>query len=80
MVLLVVCVLFSVFFFCVGNVVFLPSMKSSRVCARFCIKPRQFLVLDAANVVVVVVVGTVDVLAFAFVRHSLLIACDWISA
>lgn len=43
----------------------LPSMKSSSVWARFCIRPRQFLVLDvAANVVVVVMVGTVVVLAF----------------
>lgn len=42
----------------------LPSMKSSSVCARFCIKPRQFFVFDvAANVVVVVVVGIVAVLA-----------------
>lgn len=50
---------------------FLPSIKSSSVWARFCMRPRQFLVRDvAANVVVVVVVGTVVVLAFALVRYS----------
>lgn len=42
----------------------LPSIKSSSVCARFCIRPRQFFVFDvAARVVDAVVVGIVVVRA-----------------
>lgn len=44
----------------------LPSMKSSSVCARFCIRPRQFFVFDvAANVVAVVDVVVLVVVGIA---------------
>lgn len=51
----------------------LPSMKSSSVCARFCIRPRQFFDFDvaAANVVAVVVVGIVVVVVVAVLALQL---------
>lgn len=65
----------------------LPSIKSSRVWARFWIRPRQFFTFDvvAAWVVVVVVVGAVVVRRLfnwlLFISSSCrLFACDSINA
>lgn len=66
----------------------LPSMKSSSVCARFCIRPRQFFDFDvaASRVVVVVAVGIVVVLALQLALNVLqfnsfgLNGCDAVSA